>query len=230
MSRFVVLFLLSLVLGCPTPAAPPPTFSVTVAAQSDDGMPLENITISANGQPLGKSGPDGIVQTILEGPEGTQIKLVYTCPEGYRQPAKPSVLTLRRFKELGSKRGRGLNMKLNCSPLKRTAGFVVKTNEISGVKVMVNGKEVGKTNSMGIAAFATEVDPQTNFDLILNTEAMASLTPVSPNMSFKIGDRDDVFVFEQVFTQKTVAKTKTRSKRRRSRRKKKKKRRIIRVN
>ena len=219
------------VCGCATPEPPPPTFSVTVSTQSDDGRPLENITIEANGQPLGKSSKEGIIQTILEGPEGTQIELAYKCPEGYRQPARPSVLTLRRFRELGSKTGRGLNMKLNCSPLKRTAGFVVKTNKIEGIRVMLNGEQVAMTNSVGVASFAAEVDPQSDFDVILNTEAtekLATLLPVSPNKSFRIGDRDDLFVFDQQFEMKKPER-KVR-KRRRRRKPKRKKPRITRLN
>ena len=191
---------LLLALGCGAQQeAPPPTFSVTFTAESDPGVPLEGVLVKANGNEIGQSDEDGLIQTMLRGPEGAGVQITYECPEGHRQPEEAKTLRLNRFASLDPSARTGLSMKLSCLPNERQAAFVVRTNGHADLPILINGQEVARTNEAGVAHIIRDAAPQSVFRLKIDTSGNERMRPQDPYTQFQLGDRDDVFVFAQDF-------------------------------
>lgn len=194
-----------------------PRFGVTFSLKTDEGLPLSGATVSANDGEIGTSSADGIVQTILEGPEGTPIQITWRCPTGYRQPAAGQELRLTQFSGVDSSQDLGLSMTLECAPQARTAAFVVRTNNRVGIPVMLNDREVARTNETGVATFVQPSDPNREFRIVLQTSGHPRLSPTNPYQVFTLGDRNNVFVMDQEFEEAPLP-TQMRRRRRRRRR------------
>ena len=90
------------------------SFAVTFTTESDLGLPLGGVIVSANNAGVGSSDSDGVVQTMLRGPDGAAVQITYECPEGHRQPESAKVLRLHRFQSLDPTAQAGLHMLLTC--------------------------------------------------------------------------------------------------------------------
>lgn len=196
MSRLLVL--LTLVTACGVDA-PTPRYAVAFYAEADPDEPLAGVEILANGQTVGTSDDTGLVQAILEGPEGTPFEISWHCPDGYRSPAGPQTLRLRAFTGLSPDASTGLSMTLACPPSLRHVGFVVRTNQRPGLVVNLDGHEAARTDSAGVAHFATEAAPGTTFHVQIVTDEGSGLRPRRPSSTFALGDADEYYVFDQSF-------------------------------
>lgn len=183
---------------------PVPSFAVTFLAESDPGLPLAGVTVLANDAPQGESGAEGIVQTSLEGRTGASVTITYRCPEGYRAERESQTLRLHRFQGAADASSNvGLQMRLTCVPLTRGVAFVVRTNGWANLPVMLNGREVTRTNAQGIAHIVLRSPPGPSFQVKLSTESLPTLRPRNPVMTFPIGSADEVFVFNQEFNEES---------------------------
>jgi len=194
-----LLALMATILTACGPAAPTPRFAVAFYAEADPDEPLAGVEILANGQTVGTSDDTGLVQAILEGPEGTPFEITWHCPDGYRPPAGPQTLRLRAFTGLSPDASTGLSMTLSCPPNMRHVGFVVRTNQKPGLVVNLDGHEAARTDAEGVAHFATEAAPGTTFRVQIVTEEDSGLRPQSPSSTFVLGDADEYYVFDQSF-------------------------------
>ncbi len=172
------------------------SFAVTFTTESDLGLPLGGVAVSANGANVGASDEDGVVQTMLRGPDGAAVEITYTCPEGHVQPEGPQTLRLHRFRALDPEAQAGLHMLLACPPMKRQAAFIVRTGQ-PDVPVLLNNEVVATTNAEGVAHFHRETDPETTFHLKLDTTVNSRLRPEEPYVEFNISAHDEVFTWDQ---------------------------------
>lgn len=108
-------------------------------------------------------------------------------------------------------------MTLQCAPQARTAAFVVRTNNKVGIPVILNDREVARTNATGVATFVQPSDPNREFRIVLQTNSHPRLSPSNPYQVFTLGDRNEVFVMDQEF-EEAPAPTVMRRRRRRRRR------------
>jgi hypothetical protein len=177
-----------------------PSFSVTFAAEADEGVALGGVMVRANGNEVGLSDADGLVQTTLRGPEGVGVEITYECPTGHLQPDAPKMLRLHSFRALTEDARIGLHMKLDCPPAERTVAFVVHTNGHEGLPVKIDGEEVARTNSAGIAHIVqmTSSAPRV-FRMQLDTSANMRMRPANPSTTFQFQGNDDLFVLAQNF-------------------------------
>lgn len=196
---------LALLLASSTPlacgGAQGPTtssFAVTFTAEADEGVPLEGVVIAANGSAVGTSDSDGIVQTMIRGPEGTEIQIRYECPEGYRPTEEAKVLRLHHFESLDPSVQAGLHMRVNCVPEQRRAVFVVRTGQ-PDLPILLDGQEVARTNEVGVAHITREAPPNTAFRLKIDTSGNPRLRPQEPGMQFVLEGHDEVFAWDQRF-------------------------------
>ena len=191
--------LLSLALACGGTQGPTTSsFAVTFTAEADQGVPLEGVVIAANGAAIGTSDPDGIVQTMIRGPEGTEVQIQYECPEGFRPAEDAKILRLRRFHSLDPSVQSGLHMRVNCIPERRRAAFVIRTGQ-PDLPILLDGEPVARTDANGVAHLVREAAPGTAFRLKIDTSSNPRLRPQEPGMQFELGDRDEVFAWDQRF-------------------------------
>ncbi|AKF11669.1 hypothetical protein [Sandaracinus amylolyticus] len=204
MSRRAIpaLFVALALLGCGE-EAPPPRFPVTFTAEADPGQRLGGVSVTANGAPIGQTGADGTLHVDLTGPEGSPVQIGATCPEGHRAPASLPMITLRRVVSLDpATAALGLQVSIACPPAQRHGVVVVRAGgdqAHANVPVMIDGREVARTDASGVAHVALDMQPGQTFAVLLATNEFPNLRPQQPRQSFVFPDSDELFVFDQRF-------------------------------
>lgn len=190
-------------LGCEEPP-PPPRFPVTFTAVSDPGVPLPAVVITANSAPIGQTDAAGVLHIDLTGPEGSPVQIGATCPDGFRQPATLPMITLRRVVSLDpSTADRGLQVSIACPPTQRHGVLLVRAagdDSRADVPVMIDGREVARTDASGVAHVPLAMEPGASFRVMLATATQPTLRPQDPVRTFTFPDSDELFLFAQDFS------------------------------
>jgi hypothetical protein len=193
---------LTLVLAACDPPQTQAVFPVTFGAVSDPGVSLGGVQLTANGAPIGETAEDGSLHVELTGPEGSVMQIGAQCPEGFRQPVTLPQLTLRRVVSLDpAVADRGLQVSIACPPMHRSGVIVVRAGReqpAAGVPVLLDGREVARTDESGAAHIPIEMQPGAQFQVLLATAGLP-LRPTNPQLMFTFPDHDELFVFDQGF-------------------------------
>lgn len=198
MNRLLKAFLgvgaLSLV-GCSS--KPPPRFEVVVKVQGDPGEPLVNAKVLLQGKQVGKTDEKGRTVLGLKGAEGQTYAFTVQCPEGYKSPAKPTTVTLRRIEE-PSKRPEYM---VDCPPTTRSVVVAVRADNGPNLPVVYLGEKIARTDDSGAADVLLKLPPNQSFKLSLDTSGDDNkhLRPQNPSATFDVKEKDDIFVFDQEF-------------------------------
>ena len=189
--------LVLLVAACGSDGPPPtPRHPVTFLAEADPGVPLEGVTVTANGEDLGASDGAGTLAAVLDGASGTMVQIAYTCPEGHVQPERPKPLVLTAFQALDPEAGpRSLQMRLECPPDSRQAVIVVKTGQ-PDLPVLVDGEEVARTDASGVAHHLVQGAPGTRYRVEVSTESNPKLRPENPRDTVPLGSRSGAYLVD----------------------------------
>ncbi len=191
-------------VGCEEPP-PPPSFPVTFLAESDPGVPLPGVTITVAGAQPALTGADGTVRLELSGQEGTAVPVGATCPDGYREAPALSPIVLRTTVGVGGAPAPGLRVGVSCLPAIRHGVVVVRaggagTATRAGLPVMIEGREVARTDASGVAHVSLEMAPGQSFQVLLATAtASPMLRPQDPQLTFVFPDGDEIFAFDENF-------------------------------
>lgn len=184
-------------------AAPEPTYPVTFMASSDPGVPLAGVQVSTSAGVVGSTSADGTLRVELHGAEGASVPVTATCPEGYRAPEPVSPLILRRVIDLATGNTTALQVSLSCRPTSRHGVVIVRAGgegPREGIPVLIDGREVARTDRSGVAHVALDLEPGVGFQVQLATATVAPmLRPTDPTMPFTFPDHDEVFIFDRPF-------------------------------
>lgn len=187
--------------GCEEEERPRPRYPFSFTATSD-GAPLAEVSVAVNDMVIGTTDEDGVLRSDLTGPDGQPVLVNAHCPEGYRSPEQPQQVTLRQVASLDrAVQGHGIEVSFQCPPEFREAVVVVRTHDQADLPVFVDGTEVARTDSSGVAHIHRRMTPRAQFTVLLATAANPRLRPQNPSLSFTIPDQDAVFVFDRQFTQ-----------------------------
>ncbi len=204
MMRIALLTLLA-TLGCQGNKEEP--FRLMFASESDPGQPLGGVRVTVDDAPIGETAANGFLEVSLDEKPGTRLVLGANCPDGYQQARLVPTLTLRRLRSLASGPDAGqLRVPITCAPTHRTAALVVRAEGRAGVPIVVNGRELARTDKNGVAHVAIRSLPYDNLRVVLDTRTFPSLMPQDPELSFQIGESDEIFIFDQAFIDKPVRK------------------------
>jgi hypothetical protein len=196
----------TLLAACEEPP-PPAQYPITFNAESDPGTPLGGVTISVAGQPQGQTGADGSLRIELSGEEGTAVPVSATCPAGYRDAAPLSPIILRTTVAVGGAASAGFRVSVSCLPTIRHGVVVVRaagdgTAPRAGLPVMIEGREVARTDTSGVAHVALDMAPGQSFQVLLQTATVSpTLMPQDPVMTFVFPDNDEIFAFDENFSE-----------------------------
>ncbi|MEM7311481.1 MAG: hypothetical protein AAF682_32770 [Planctomycetota bacterium] len=196
----VTLLALTFVMaGCEEEEGPPPSYPFTFSV-SQDGQPMEGVTILVQGQPLnGATNSEGILQLPLTGPSGARVALQAQCPEGFRPAAEET----RRLMVLDSidpaARARGITVPFECRPEHRRGVIIVRTNNKADLPIQLDGREVARTDVNGVAHVPVTMSPNHTFAVVIGTAANERLSPQNPQRPFTMPDNDEIFRFDQDF-------------------------------
>ncbi|MGB5811822.1 MAG: hypothetical protein WBG86_14890 [Polyangiales bacterium] len=167
---------------------------------SDLGVPLSGVSVSIDQTPLGQSS-GGHLTTTLDTNVSRSVKVQYACPSGYLQPAQGISVGIRSVHTLDPEKARPIEVTLTCVAKTHIAGFVIQTRRAPALPVLVEGVEVGRTNSLGVAWFTHHGAPGTEYTVKIDTAAHATLIPASPTRVFTLDEHHQVFVFDQAFAE-----------------------------
>lgn len=170
-------------------------YEFVIRIQSDPGRPLPGATLYRAREKLGPSDARGAMTLAARGSEGETLAFEVRCPAGYRSPAKPLAIVLRR----SSERDRRPEYVVSCPPLKRTLVVAVRAENGPNLPVRHLGREVGRTDASGAAHVLLEAEAEDSLELTLDTSEHANLKPSSPSARFTVGGRDEVATFNQKF-------------------------------
>jgi hypothetical protein len=191
-------------LACEEPP-PPPIFPITFIAESDPGVPLAGVTVTVAGAAPAQTAADGTVRLELSGEEGTSVPVGATCPEGYRSAPALSPIVLRTTVAVGGAAAPGFRVTVSCLPQTRQGVVVIRaggtgTAPRSGLPVMIEGREVARTDSSGIAHVSLNMAPGQSFQVLLATAtASPMLRPQDPQLTFVFPDANEIFAFDENF-------------------------------
>lgn len=186
--------------GCQALDAPPlPPQIINIRVYSDPGKPLANADILFNGSKKATTDSEGLGQLKLGGRDGDAFDIQVACPRGYTSPDKPITVVLKRLAD--SKKSP--EYAVSCPPSSRTIVVAVRADNGANLPVTYLGREVARTDSSGAAHILLKLQPGDQFDLMLSTEAeeAETLRPQNPIATFVVGQRDEIFTFDQKFEQ-----------------------------
>lgn len=191
-------------IACEEPP-PPPVFPITFVAESDPGSPLAGVTITVAGAAPAQTAADGSVRLELSGEEGTSVPVTATCPDGYRDGPPLSPIVLRTTVGVGGAPAPGFRVSVSCPPATRQGVVVIRaggtgTATRAGLPVMIEGREVARTDASGVAHVSLNMAPGQSFQVLLSTAtASPMLRPQDPQLTFVFPDANEIFAFDENF-------------------------------
>lgn len=182
-------------VGC---AGEPPRqkYEVSFKVYGDPGQPVADAAIKSGERDVGRTDAQGQLSVTLQGDEGQSHAFQVLCPEGFRSPAQPITVVLRRVSEQGKKP----EYPARCEPRLRTVIVAVRAENGADLPILYLGREVARTDSAGAAHFALKSAPQDTVEVTLDTSKNQQLRPRNPSARFEVAQRDDVYLFQQTFT------------------------------
>lgn len=169
-------------------------FPVLIRIESDPGKPLGEVPILYQGKEVKRTAPDGTALLELHKPDGASVELSITCPPNTRQ-ADPLKVYVRRVE--GQKY---TEQRMYCRPSMRRIAVAVRADEGPNLPVKYLGETVATTDASGAAHFAMAMPAGEVIKVVLDTTDNPKMHPQRPESLFKVGDADEVFVFNQKFT------------------------------
>jgi hypothetical protein len=198
----VIACLVGAVAGCASREAEDPSkraFPVDVFVTSDPGRGTPGVELVVGGRPLAKTDSAGRAQVALRGVEGDAVELAVKCPEGFRSPSEPILVSLRSL----STGSRAPMFDAHCAPLTRTVVIGIRAENGPNLPVTYLGTEVGRTDAWGAAHVFLTVKPNEQVTIALDTKSespkRSKLRPESPTLTFVAKDKDDFVTLEQKF-------------------------------
>jgi hypothetical protein len=163
--------------------------------EAEPGTPLAGALVTQGEQLLGESDAAGGVAIEARATEGRVLAVRVSCPDGYRSPAEPISIVLRRIAESD----RSPEYLARCEPSLRSLVVAVRADAGIPLPVLYLGREVARTDRAGAAHVLLESLPEDGFELTLDTSALPGLRPQNPSARFVVAEHDDVLVFSQKF-------------------------------
>lgn len=186
----VVLSAVATLCGCQEEPSQSPVFELELRAQRESGEPMAGVQFSRGERAMGVTGGDGEVRVRLRAREGMRLSIAPQCPEGYRGPDGDLEVVLRTLRTADGEIA-PLTVQTTCRPTERMAALVVRT--APDIPVIVQGRQVARTNADGIAHASLTMEPNTTFRVELDTSDKPALRPRSPVTTLTVMDRDEIF-------------------------------------
>jgi hypothetical protein len=179
------------------------TYVLTFVGEADPGEPLAGVAIQIDGRPAGKTRADGRLRVAVKNKPGVRVKLSAVCPDGYQSARIAQTVPLRHLRSLdGNNEQTEMRIPIACAPTHRVAAIVIRAAGQANLPILVNGRELGRTDKDGIAHIQVRSLPYRNLRVLLNTADLPHLMPQDPELSFAVEDKDAIFVFDQPFEDK----------------------------
>jgi hypothetical protein len=170
---------------------------IEVSVAADPGVPLDDVPVYVDGEPIGRSNAVGELRATIRGRPGQLLRFDHDCPRGHRPPTKPVALRLRSYR--ARKTIPPIEVELRCRPELRLAVFVVRATNGPSLPVLLDGELVGRTNRLGIAHFSKSVPAGSELLVQLDASARPALLPRRASHVVTVPDSHELFVINQSF-------------------------------
>jgi hypothetical protein len=174
-------------------------YGLAILVESDPGKPLAGAVVSFAGKALATSDGRGRMLVHASGREGDVRSFQVACPEGHREPGAPLSVVLRRLAD----EGRVPEYVVACPPTERTVVVAVRADKGPNLSVRYLGREVARTDKSGIAHLSLKSAPEDTVEITLDTTDSPRLRPRNPSTRFRVGQVDELFVYNQSFQVET---------------------------
>jgi len=197
MRRAMMLLLSSWALGGCEDQTPHLTLTLALEARDDDDHPVAGARFWLDGQQLGQSDARGALRARLRGQPGQRFALTIACPAAYRTPQAERELSLSQLRD-----ARPLQLTARCQPLSRRAALIVSARGVAGARlpVLVDGRSAGQLEPDGTAHILITRRPHSEIRVGLDSRLQPALVPRNPVRSFRLGDADEILLFDQDFS------------------------------
>jgi hypothetical protein len=164
----------------------------------DPGQPVAHAELTVNGQTLATSDAQGVALLTLSGHEGDTFDASVRCPADFQSPPRSTQIAIHRLAG-----DQVPEYDTTCLP--KTRAVVLVVNGIKGYRLPVVelGRTIGETDDSGVATILLHVEPNEEFEVMLDTSAAenATLRPRNPAATFVAKNEDDLLVFDPQLTQ-----------------------------
>ena len=200
---------------------PPPTFEfpLEVSATDETGEPVARAPVLLDGKVVGYTDRDGLFEGKVTERRKAEISLAVKAPDGYKLDGKAQKTAKLKLKKSVTGDGvTGIPVALQASMRSTTKDFLLwielqcdeetlDEKRCADVPVMIDGKEIARTNSEGIAHATITRTPSAKIDVKVDTPTYQGddedekwvMKPEDPNWSVELGTDSQVLVFENAF-------------------------------
>jgi hypothetical protein len=195
--------------GCSEPHEA--ALGMQVEVQADGKRPIAGAQLRVRGDYLGTTNALGQATLRVPGEDGERLPVSLTCPAGFLADPPQSILVLS---EHGAASGAPA-LSLNCRTEQREAVVLVHAGgAVPSLPVKVDGVVVGRTDTLGFAHLHVRANPESTFEVSVDTSANDGLLPANPTRQFRLERSDEIFVFDAAFEQPARNKRRSVTKRR----------------
>ena len=175
---------------------PPAPEEVTVRVYGDPDEPVVGAEIGSGAGVLGRTDATGTTRFKLDGADGSRFDLSLSCPEGFGSQTRSLKVILRR----GS---RAPEYTASCRRTTRTVVVAVRAPGAPRIAVMNLGQELGRLDDAGHALVHVDAKVGETIALTLDTSdpKYKALRPQNPELRFAVTNADELYTFEQKFTE-----------------------------
>lgn len=162
---------------------------------SDPGKPLPGALVRQNGNRVGESATNGLVDLSPSGTQGESVTFDVTCPPGHGPATNQVSILLQRLAE-PTKRP---EYSVYCPPAVRTVVVAVRAENGPDLPVVYLGRERARTDRDGAAHLVLQAPAEEALELTLDTSSNPYLHPQNPSARFRVGHQDQLFVLGRKF-------------------------------
>lgn len=169
---------------------------VSVKTTDDSGRAVPGAEIVLSKKQLGVTDTHGVLVTTLAGRPGTIASLSVKCPSGFTSPEKTLDVGITQLAASSPMP----QLDARCTALTHELVLGIRAENGADLPILYLGKEVGRTDTNGVAHVVVRVPPGETGSVELDTRAKPGLTPPNPSLVFKAGNKDELVLLQQKFT------------------------------
>jgi hypothetical protein len=185
----VAALLAAVIVGCVDPS-PRQTRLLRVLVRDERTEPLAGVAVEVEGIRTTSTGADGTATVSLAGEGAPRARVAVLCPSHLCAAAA------RHVARSATAGAATLELTFVCRPRLRTVLVVARVSGGEGLTLRADGAPLGTVDADGTLHARLQRPPDSDLRLMLDTGQRA-LSPQNPAREIRLGDRDELVVFEE---------------------------------
>ncbi|MCB9709123.1 MAG: hypothetical protein H6714_10080 [Myxococcales bacterium] len=186
--------------GCPESRDQLDVYPLIFHAQEPNGAAVSGVAITLNTRRAGSTDAEGRLRVSMRGKEGALVNVQAECPLGFTHPRDLQPIVLRKILKFSQKpHSQAVEIAIPCKPSMMKTVVIVRADGQASMPVFIDGREVARTNTRGVAHLVVRMAPGTEFQVKIGTGHKPRLRPQDPSQTFVIPEVEGAVVFDQAF-------------------------------